>query len=306
MKFFTRVKLAVVLSALMVMLASSAWAATYTIGADVRLNNTGARMELKLTYLKDGHPDPIWNILTAEQREVMGSVFAMELYLNNDNLPGGGSRYESESPIVINEDSLEVVFLFTSALEEGYYIFQQFCFVGNDETKNWSQDDWDAFQREHGIDFEIDIDRPYKGDDDHLNKVNGGNPVLIQRESVSKVPGAPTDVTATAGDRRATVSFKAPTDDGGSAITSYIVTSNPGSVTATGTTTTITVTGLTNGTAYTFAVKAVNSVGNGPSSAASNSVTPTPGSSGGGGCNAGYGIIGLLLAGLVTRKYRKA
>jgi hypothetical protein len=29
-------------------------------------------------------------------------------------------------------------------------------------------------------------------------------------------------------------------------------------------------------------------------------------SGGGGGCNAGYGIIGLLLAGIVTRKYRKA
>jgi hypothetical protein len=30
------------------------------------------------------------------------------------------------------------------------------------------------------------------------------------------------------------------------------------------------------------------------------------GSGGGGGCNAGYGILGLLFAGLVTRKYRKA
>jgi Synergist-CTERM protein sorting domain-containing protein len=29
-------------------------------------------------------------------------------------------------------------------------------------------------------------------------------------------------------------------------------------------------------------------------------------SSSGGGCNAGYGLLGLLLAGLVTRKYRKA
>ena len=36
-----------------------------------------------------------------------------------------------------------------------------------------------------------------------------------------------------------------------------------------------TVTGLTNGTAYTFTVAAINSVGTGPASAASNSVTPT-------------------------------
>ena len=37
-----------------------------------------------------------------------------------------------------------------------------------------------------------------------------------------------------------------------------------------------TVTGLTNGTAYTFTVAAINSVGTGPASAASNSVTPAP------------------------------
>ena len=46
-------------------------------------------------------------------------------------------------------------------------------------------------------------------------------------------------------------------------------------VTGTPPATTTTVTGLTNGTAYTFTVAATNAIGTGPASAASNSVTPT-------------------------------
>ena len=88
------------------------------------------------------------------------------------------------------------------------------------------------------------------------------------------VPGAPTIGTATRGDAQATVPFTAPAITGGVAITSYTVTSSPGGITASGSTSPITVTGLTNGTAYTFTVTATNSVGTGPASAASNSVTP--------------------------------
>ena len=87
-------------------------------------------------------------------------------------------------------------------------------------------------------------------------------------------PGAPTIGTATAGNAQASVTFTAPVSNGGSAITGYTVTSSPGGLTATGTASPITVSGLTNGTAYTFTVRATNSVGTGPASAASNSVTP--------------------------------
>ena len=307
MKLSMRIRVVSLLAFFLIMLASSAWAAVYTIGADVKLDSTGGRMELKLTYLKDGQPDPIWNILTDEQRKAFGDVFAMELYLNSDKIPGGGNRFESESPVVINKDGIEAVFLFTPALEEGNYIFKQFSFIGNAETNNWPDAQWEAYFNVHGINIaEVkNAERPYKGDDDHLHKINGGQPVSIVRQGDVTVPGAPTDVTATAGDGKATVSFKAPADNGGSAITSYTVTSNPDSITATGASTTITVAGLTNGTAYTFTVKATNSIGSGSASTASNSVTPTGGGGGGGGCNAGYGIAGLLLTGFVIRKGRK-
>ncbi|MBB5048945.1 hypothetical protein HNR60_003716 [Rhodopseudomonas rhenobacensis] len=88
------------------------------------------------------------------------------------------------------------------------------------------------------------------------------------------VPGAPTIGTATAGDAQATVTFTAPASNGGSAITDYTVTSSPGGFTGSGGASPITVTGLTNGIAYTFTVIATNSAGTGADSAASNSVTP--------------------------------
>jgi uncharacterized protein (TIGR02145 family) len=88
------------------------------------------------------------------------------------------------------------------------------------------------------------------------------------------VPGAPTSVTAVPGNNLASVSFTAPSSTGGSAITGYTVTSSPGSFTGTGGSSPITVTGLTNGTTYTFTVIATNAVGSSSSSSASSAVTP--------------------------------
>ena len=95
------------------------------------------------------------------------------------------------------------------------------------------------------------------------------------------VPGAPTGVTATGGNGSATVTWTAPSDNGGSAITKYTVTPYIGTtaqapVTVTGTSpgTSTTVTGLTNGTSYTFKVSATNATGTGPDSSPSNAVTP--------------------------------
>ncbi|WP_439115929.1 M36 family metallopeptidase [Ilumatobacter sp.] len=90
------------------------------------------------------------------------------------------------------------------------------------------------------------------------------------------VPGQPTSVIGLAGDSQVVVSWTAPEDDGDSAITGYSVHSSPGEKTCRTTGDRVcTVSGLTNGVAYSFTVTATNSVGSGPASLASNAATPS-------------------------------
>ncbi len=113
-----------------------------------------------------------------------------------------------------------------------------------------------------------------------VNSVGAGTASAAAAGTPVTVPGAPTSVSASAGNTEATVTFTAPADNGGATITSYTVTSSPGGITASGSSSPITITGLTNGVAYTFTVVATNSVGNSVASSASSAVTPaapTPG-----------------------------
>ena len=100
---------------------------------------------------------------------------------------------------------------------------------------------------------------------------------MLSGGTYSTKPDAPTIGAATAtSTTTATVSYTAPAKDGGATITSYTATSSPGSITGTLTQAgsgTITVSGLTTGTAYTFTVTATNSVGTSDASSASNSIT---------------------------------
>ena len=97
-------------------------------------------------------------------------------------------------------------------------------------------------------------------------------------------PGMPTNVTGTPGYASAAVSWTASSSGGPATsytVTPYIGTTAQTPVTVTGNPapTSVLVNGLTNGTTYTFTVTPSNPVGPGPTSAASNPVTPTASSS---------------------------
>ena len=134
-------------------------------------------------------------------------------------------------------------------------------------------------------------------------------------------PGAPTIGTATqTGSSTATVVFTQPASNGGATITSYTATSSPSGITGTlsqAGSGTITVSGLTSLTAYTFTVTATNSAGTSSASGSSNSITtaaPNIGQAFGGGYYAGqigvssvathYLVIGPVASAENTKKWK--
>jgi uncharacterized protein YccT (UPF0319 family) len=116
------------------------------------------------------------------------------------------------------------------------------------------------------------------GDMAALVAVNLGTDTTV---NVTTEPTAPRSVVGIAGDTQASVSWGAPTSDGGSDITDYIVEyQQDGAATwlvfadGTSNTTSATVTGLTNARAYQFRVSALNAVNTSATSGASVAVTP--------------------------------
>lgn len=109
---------------------------------------------------------------------------------------------------------------------------------------------------------------------------NVSSPRRINIVFTPSVPDAPTIGTATASGTTTSVAFTAPTFTGGPVITGYTVTAYESdgvtpvspAITATGTSSPITVTGLTIGNSYRFKVSATNGIGTGAESVASSLV----------------------------------
>lgn len=101
--------------------------------------------------------------------------------------------------------------------------------------------------------------------------VSGGGSVDTPATAAT-VPGAPTNVNATASETGAVVLFNPPVSDGGSAVTNYVVTASTGQVVNTLSSPAIFI--LPRGVSVNFTVKAVNDIGPSAASATSNSVIP--------------------------------
>lgn len=104
---------------------------------------------------------------------------------------------------------------------------------------------------------------------------NASSPSNSIRPLAPMAPSAPLDVKAMAGNGSATVSWSPPADPGTSPVLDYQVESTPAGGSCLSVLNSCVITGLQNGTAYTFTVRARNAVGAGLASTPSMAVTPS-------------------------------
>ncbi|CAK4868622.1 unnamed protein product [Aphanomyces euteiches] len=175
----------------------------------------------------------------------------------------GNSLGEFIQPLNISVDSIDNVYV----ADSGNHRIQQLDVA----TDTWSE--WGSGQGS-GVGQFIAPSGVAVGSNGKMYVADAGNNRIQRYQLPVAVPDAPTEVTAVAGIGQATVSFTPSASNGGSAIMSYTVISNPGNLTATGMTSPITINGLTNGTSYTFAVFAKNGVGFSLASESSSSAMP--------------------------------
>ena len=134
----------------------------------------------------------------------------------------------------------------------------------------------------------------------------GANSAESSAATPRTVPGIPSGLTGTAGAGQASLSWTAPTSNGGNTISNYVIQYRVNTAGSSWTTftradsslTTATVTGLTNGTTYVFRVAAANAAGAGANSAESAALTPLAAPA------APSGVTGISGDGRVTVRWR--
>jgi uncharacterized delta-60 repeat protein len=109
------------------------------------------------------------------------------------------------------------------------------------------------------------------------SNAGGAGPGASTTATPRTIPSAPRSVTVTPGDASMLVTWAAPVSDGGAPIHGHRVTATPGGQTCLTGALSCTITGLTNGTEYTFRVIAANAAGTGPGATATGTPDVVPG-----------------------------
>ena len=152
------------------------------------------------------------------------------------------------------------------------YGFGDFIYTSTDSGVTWQQQttagsrDWQSITS--------------SSDGTKLASVVGNGSIYLGAIEPAAIPDTTTNLSTTRGNNQVSLTWTAPSSDGGSAITDYIVQYKPTAdstwqtfADGTSTNTNATVTSLTNGTQYDFRVRAVNSIGEGNNSSVE-SATP--------------------------------
>ena len=217
MKFFTRVKLVVMLSVLMVMLAGSAWAASLSIEIDAKLDETGKVLTVTESYFQDGKPyDDGYNPNPAMMARI-GEGLLLKIGIRPIGT-GTFQTYFSDSPIKFDAPYEQATFTLPTELAEGEYEFANGrdghnTVVKTDTTPYYSEEDeaWEAFIQKMETEFGKPAIEEFLARLEYVENlyksqgVNRSSTFTIVKESGNTAPGAPTNVTATAGDKQATV-----------------------------------------------------------------------------------------------------
>jgi hypothetical protein len=149
--------------------------------------------------------------------------------------------------------------------------------VWSSNTYQGSAYNWMPFDLNGNINFATWQAAPYNQDAGSTHSAT--DPVSGVTNTTVHLPDPPATVTAEAGNGQAKITFAPSPDSGGDTIVGYTVTSSPGGVSTSSRGAPIILSGLTNGTPYTFTVRTNSSIGRGAASAPSNSVTPSSGAS---------------------------
>ncbi|WP_269790017.1 DUF4347 domain-containing protein [Stenotrophomonas sp. Iso1] len=123
----------------------------------------------------------------------------------------------------------------------------------------------------------VDLNGSASAVDDVGNTVAAFSSGSTHSVAILTAPDAPAIGTALPGDGQVAVTLSAPASNGGAPITTYTATASPGGAFGTcagPSACTATVTGLSNGTPYTFTATATNAIGTSPASTQSGQATP--------------------------------